>query len=282
MSSEKSKKQISVRHGRLPDKEKYRDIMMLYFAGYPPNYIAARLGLPPQTINRNLKKIRTTLVWQHRLHAYLVDEALKVRFWKIDLYVWLAQNMMFIHANGEIGAIRHCLTKCPLSLKPKRFVAKHVDTTYCPHSFPFPVIPESRLDESYDGLFGQIDTRAICKACPMGAQRTYLPTAFSAYPELYIDLMYYLAHNRIPSDEEFFFHISMAAYIGAVRRIASLRLVKARSRGLNDEIGDEMITRKLKHMVNRIYGFMAMPISGPETMQQRFRYSGVTKGFPPG
>lgn len=280
--SKYKKKNESFSHSRLTDKDIYRQILQFYFAGYPPKYIAAKLDLKPQTLNRNLKKIRTNLVRQKRLQAYLIDEALKVQFHQIDLCLWFFQNMTYFHANNEIGGIRHCFTKCPVALRPKAFIEKYVDVTYIPDTFPFPISPESRLNEDFDGLFDQINLKASCKACPLGKERTYLPSVFRERTEIYIDLMYYLEHNRVSSDEGFYFHISMAAYISAVRRIAASRLGKARDKGLKDSVGDIMVARKQMRMVNRIYSFMAMPVSELDELLQGFRHSRPTRGFPPG
>ncbi|MEM9494983.1 MAG: hypothetical protein AAGA09_03185 [Pseudomonadota bacterium] len=283
MPTKYQKRDASFSNARLDDTAIYRKILQLYFAGFPPQYIATQVSAEPQTVNRNLKKIRHNLIWQKRLNGYLTDEALKAGFQHIDLYLWLAQNLMFVHANGRSGAVRHCLTKCPLALNPKAFNASHVDATYIDHEYPHPISPERKLDTDYDGLFGQFDIRARCKACPMGSERNVLPTAFRDFPELYLDLMYYFEHNRVASDDEFFFHASMATYIGAVRRIAAHRLAKSRRRGLKDKIGDKMVARKVLRMANRIYDLMALSPSDPETMLESFRYaSGAPKGFPPG
>lgn len=256
--------------------------MQLYFAGYPSAGISEYLDMKPQTVNRILRKIRTSLVRQRRFHSLVLDEALKVGFYQIDLYVRInhaAYSASLDPDRNMMGNLRQCLSKCPRALGPTEFITKFVDIQYDNQTFPHPITPETKLDANIDEIFDEFGRRFSCGSCPIGKGREGLSEAFSKYENLYVDIMFYLYQNRIRTDDEFFYHISIATYIGVLRRIAAQRMATCRKRGIDDKTADRIITRKLVRMVNKVYDLLEYQPSDYIDMKGHYIYaegSGMT------
>tara|TARA_A100001391_G_scaffold153410_2_gene111242 strand:+ start:15451 stop:16302 length:852 start_codon:yes stop_codon:yes gene_type:complete len=255
-------KSLTFRTGRLEDKRMYRDVLQLYFAGYPAPWIASTLKMTPQSVNRTLRKLRSALVRQQRIGEFLDDEARRLRFREYPVYVWLIKtsaNSIAQRGENYHQELRTCFTQCPRAHSPGDFIEKFIDTRIDPTTFPYPVDPQVKETVAFAEVDEAIDRKGSCRSCPFGLGARNLSMAFADCRELYADIQFYFSVTRIRSASDFYFHFMAAALISMVRRLALLRHPQAVARGCDDILAARLTTRKQIKIVDHIYRLIQRP-----------------------
>jgi len=238
MVSKYKQKNSNFRHARLKDHNLYREIIFLSFAKYNTTQIADRLGLPTQTVNRNLKRIREKISSSQSYRSYLIAECNKIdQRQYADLYAQCFDGLTVFRMEKkknrpQVSDFVRCITECPLGKKPKEFVATELnifescgdDVSVFPNiekPYYWPCIDDP------DRMIEYFKRKGKCRFCTLGPDKEGVIDTFSNCTDTYTDLKFYLSYNRIRNKNEYFSHFMYAWTIGLINSYFSCLCIKS-------------------------------------------------------
>lgn len=282
MVSNYEKKNSRVPNARLEDPDAYFDILLYYFSGYSTKGISNHLGIPPQTVNRNLKKFRDVFLTSWRLSEVLAEEAAKTRMESADVYRWLLHGTYHHLANNADKGhadLHDCFKACPVSPSPSEFCDEFLGYLVDNNNAPSTIITALRPEHQLEDYFAVQTSRFACKACPFGEARKHFADVFMKFPEIYWDIMHYLSTHRTKRDEEFPDQFVMAIYVSFVRRLGEERHIACQRHDLDRETTFAMVARRHTRLRRRIYNLLALKSpADQEIINQVFYTSGSAPG----
>ncbi|MDH5721903.1 MAG: hypothetical protein OEY94_01095 [Alphaproteobacteria bacterium] len=200
-------------------------MMYLSLAGHNTKQISELTNLPPQTVNRNIAKIRSQLPYKYdyRKFLYRLLEGAEVHYMKI--YVSMFQTIELLDPDIKyeqrpegisLETLLECLTLCRFGKKPREYVSeelKIIEMFEEGRSFILPV------HRSFTDTGNYLNKKNECRFCKFqGNLHETVMFHFTSIPSIYWDLKFYFANHRL-TNRSLRSHFDYALTISLIRAI---------------------------------------------------------------
>lgn len=250
--------------GARKGREFYRDVLALAICGYSATDIALTIGIPLQTVNRALKRIRWSFsvsidLWVVLASAWEDIDPRHVAFF-MDALNGIYSLDVSKERHTDIHHFRWCVQECPRGLGSQEFVTRFVEEfPLCPsrregipsETFPFR-LPQTKHASALDAYFKR---KKSCRFCPLEGAQDEIVDLYWRSHSTYVSMKWHLSQVRIR--QGVFEHLAFALVRGMIAEYLLSLVGHLRRAGLDGDAFDEAFIKKFDWVVEMCWDAMA-------------------------